>query len=310
MGLFNSLAVIFMLIVVGWASGRARLFTAEQVEGFEHFLFRFAIPCYLFTATITYDLNLLWNIQYSMAYLLLFAVIGLLVTGLHMLQYAGHTWGTVFWSRLLVKILAGAYVNTAGYALSVITILFTDPSAAILSNLLQALCLQPLFVLLLNCLKHRERSLLAKFLQTLMNPMVIFPLIGLGINYFEYAVPEVLVLTTRYFGDAVSSLSLFTFGLSISQLVVTRKQYDAWGLLAIKSLAHPLFAYVLGRYVFALKGYWLSTLVVTASAPTAVVVYLIAKRFTAEEQLTKTVVLFSSILSIVSLILMVYWGVV
>lgn len=51
-----------------------------------------------------------------------------------------------------------------------------------------------------------------------------------------------------------------------------------------------------------LESYWFNSLVIAASAPTALVVYLISKQFSTEEELVKKVVALSSVVATVSLI--------
>jgi len=77
-----------------------------------------------------------------------------------------------------------------------------------------------------------------------------------------------------------------------------------WALLLIvfiKNIIHPLVAFFIGNYLFHLDAYWLCSLMIAASAPTAFVVYLIAKQFSTEVDLVKRVVAISSIISLISL---------
>ncbi|MDC0348931.1 hypothetical protein OAN21_00790, partial [Alphaproteobacteria bacterium] len=51
-----------------------------------------------------------------------------------------------------------------------------------------------------------------------------------------------------------------------------------------------------------LEGYWLNSLVIAASAPTAFLVYLISKQFSTEEELVKKTIALSSVVAMISLI--------
>ena len=70
-----------------------------------------------------------------------------------------------------------------------------------------------------------------------------------------------------------------------------------------KNILHPLVAFYIGSNLLMLDGYWLSSLVIASSAPTAFLVYLMAKQFSTDQHLIKMTVAISSMLSLVSLIL-------
>ncbi|HEV2524290.1 MAG TPA: AEC family transporter, partial [Gammaproteobacteria bacterium] len=68
MTLIQSLLVIFAIIFVGVISQRRKLLNHIQIEGFELFLFKIAMPCFLFTATLQHDLGALLDTKYIISY--------------------------------------------------------------------------------------------------------------------------------------------------------------------------------------------------------------------------------------------------
>lgn len=300
MTVIQSLLVIFAIVSVGALCEWRKIFNVLHIEGFEIFLFKIALPCYLFNATLHYDFAVLFHPDYIYSYLLAFGVVALI------------TW-FYFWknsaSVICIKMLASGYINSAFYALPVITFLLGDPKAGILSNLLQVIIIQPIFITLLSFINHKEKTILHRLSTPLLTPLILMPILGLLCNYFQFIPHAVLIAVVKNIGMSAPSLALFTFGLTLggikfSKLTVRR---DFIILVAVKNIAHPFVAFLIGFYIFSLNHYWMPSLIIATSAPTAFLVYLIAKQFSAEPQMVKMVVAISSIASIGSLILIPFF---
>lgn len=202
-----------------------------------------------------------------------------------------------------MRILAAGYVNAAIYALPVITILLKDPTAAIIGNMLQVIIIQPILLVVCNALKHKEKSLSKKIFSTVTAPHIIMPIMGISLNYLQIGLPLPIVDAISQIGYGASSLALFAFGLTLGATKITSKclQFDLLSVVLAKNLLHPLIAICVG-YFMQLEGYWLNSLIIAASAPTAFIVYLISKQFAAEEELVKKTIALSAIVSTISLI--------
>jgi len=296
MTLIQSLLVIFVIILVGVICQRRRVLNHIQIEGFEIFLFKIAMPCFLFTATLQHDLAALLHTQYIISYLLTFLV----VMGVVFLFFYRVNTASV----LCVKILASGYVNTAIYVLPIITFLLKDPTAGVLGNLIQVIIIQSVFIVILNFIHHKEKSTLKKLISILSTPMISMPVIGLFCNYWQIHLPTVITQAVQNVGGGASSIALFTFGLTLGGIKISKEIFDKDLLLIIfiKNIMHPLIAFCIGNYILHLEGYWLNALVIATSGPTGFIVYFIAKQFRIEPDLMKKVVAISSMSSLVSLV--------
>jgi len=298
--LIQSLLVIFVIIFVGVISQRRNILNPVQIEGFEIFLFKIAMPCFLFTATLQHDLAALLHIQYIISYLLTFLVVMAVVL---LLFYSTNTA-----SVLCIKILASGYVNTAIYALPIITFLLKDPTAGVLGNLVQIIIIQSVFIVTLNFIHHKEKSTIKKLISIVSTPMIAMPLIGLLCNYWQINLPSIIIQAVQNVGNGASSIALFTFGLTLGSIKINKEIFDKKLVLiiVIKNIMHPLIAFCIGNYLLHLEGYWLNALVIAASAPTGFIIYLIAKQFCIETVLIKRVVAISSMSSLVSLVVITF----
>lgn len=76
-------------------------------------------------------------------------------------------------------------------------------------------------------------------------------------------------------------------------------------ILLTKNILHPIVAFLIGKYLFNLKDYWLNALVISTAAPTAFLVYLIAKKFDIEVKLIRNIITQSMIISLLILSIIV-----
>lgn len=295
MTLFSPLITIFFVILVGIFCYKKELFNKTQIDGFELLLFKIIMPSYLFAAAYKNDLSALLNMEYIAAYLLTFAILALIVKVLFIKNLS-----TI---AVCMRILAASYVNAAIYTLPVITILLKDPTAAIIGNIVQVIIIQPIFIILLNTIKHKEKSLTKKIVSVITTPLIIMPIIGILFNYLQITLPIPIIDAIFHIGSGASGLALFAFGLTLGATKITTKclKFDLLSIVFTKNLIHPLVAIFIA-YLMKLESYWFNSLVIATSAPTAFVVYLISKQFSTEEELVKKVVALSSVISIISLV--------
>lgn len=296
MSVIQSLLIIFTIISVGIACEKRKLLNQNQIEGFEVYLFKIAIPCYLFSSILKHDLKSLIQTQYIFSYLLSFFAITLIAFYYFKRDNA---------SSIALKILASSYLNTAIYILPIITFLFGNPIAGVIGNLIQVLLVQPIFITILSFINNKEKPIITKLLSIISAPLVAMPIMGLLCNYLQFTPPGVITSVLQNFGNGASSIALFVFGLSLGTIKITRKDFsqDLLFIIATKNFIHPLLAFYIGKYLFALDSYWLNSLVICSSAPPAFIVYLIAKQFSTEQDLIKKIVAISSVASLISLVI-------
>lgn len=300
MTLLQTLITILAIIGVGVFCQRRKVFNHAQTEGFEQFLFKIGIPCYLFNATLNYTFTELVDTRYICSYLLSFLVVAFVVSC--------YFYRRLTAAQICIKILASGYVNAAIYALPVITFLFNDPKAAILSNLIQVIIIQSLFIILISLVVHSEKSFTVRILSSISSPIIVMPFLGLLLNFFGFELNITIIKVIQNLGHCAMSIALFTFGLSLGSLSLSERIFkkDIMFIVLTKNVVHPLAAMLIGGYIFCLDKYWLNSLVITTSAPTAFVVYLISKQFEIEQDKVKAVLAISSAISLITLFLITW----
>jgi malonate transporter len=271
-----------------------------HIEGFELFLFKIAIPCYLFGKIANSNFFEVINLAYLFSYIVVFLIISI-ISYLYFFKEQNI-------ANICIKILASGYVNAAIYNIPIITILLGDPSAAVIGNIIQVVVIQPVFIMVLYQAKHKEGSMAKKLIKSITTPLVILPLLGILISYYEVKLPDTIILIFENIGFGASNISLFVLGLNISKFKIKFIDLDRSTLyiLTTKNILHPVIAFFIGKYLFTLKSYWLAALVISTAAPTAFLVYLIAKKFDIEVNLIRNVMVQSMLLSLFTLGIIVF----
>ena len=295
MNLFNSLFTIFAIIFLGIFCAKRKIVNGTQIEGFEIFLFKLIMPCYLFTVTLNSSLRELLNVDYILSYLVTFICVGL-VTAISFRKDNA--------SEISIKILASGYANSSIYALPIITFLLGDPIAAALAALLNVLIIQLSMVTVLNVINHNDKSIIKLLVKIVANPLFVMPIAGFLCNYLYLDLYIGILETIKTIGGASSSLALFTFGLGMAEIKITKNSLNKESIIIIliKNILHPIIAFYIGHHIFDLEEYWLWSLIIGTSAPTAFVVYIIAKEFIEDSHSIKKEVALSCIFSLFSLI--------
>lgn len=299
MSFIQSLGTIFLIILTGIICRKMKILNQTHVEGFEIILFKILTPCYLFSSIIERDLKTLLYLPYACSYLLSFVFVAIITFLIFNKDDS---------SFVYIKILASSYTNTAIYSLPVITFLLENPLSAILSNLLQVIIIQSVFLILIGFTTNKKESVIIRLKSLILTPLIIMPILGLLYNYLQISISPLIFQPISTFGNGASSIALFTFGLMVGGISFTRNDINKHLILivVIKNIAHPIIAYAVGKYIFQLSSYWLTSLVIVTSAPTAFIVYLIAKQFSIDQELVKKVVALSSIASLFSLTLIIF----
>lgn len=192
MTLIQSLSAIFLIIFLGVICHKRKILNHVQVEGLEISLFKILTPCYLFSSIIKYDIKALINLPFIYSYLLSFIFIAILTS---FIFYKNNS------NILLIRVCAAGYVNTAIYALPIITFLFGNPVAAIISNLLEVIVIQSIFITVISLSTSKQKSITARLLALISTPLIVMPVLGLLCNYMQIAINSIIMQATHTLGN-------------------------------------------------------------------------------------------------------------
>ncbi|MCX5072031.1 AEC family transporter [Streptomyces sp. NPDC054949] len=285
---------------------RRKTVPAEASKAFADYAFLFAVPCYLFGNIYASDLGALFDWRaiggYAAAAALAAAVVALVAVAR----------GTREPRAVALRVMAGVQVNTAYFAVPVFITVF-GTAAPIFPVLLFQVCVLSLVVIAIMELGRSgpgtggPRTKLARAVAaSLATPLVLACNAGIVLNLLSVRVPGVVLEGAAFVGDSASPVALFALGLHLggAGLDVRGTTREELLLIGFKCLAFPLLAWAVCGWLFGVRGDWLAYLVLIAAMPTPQNLFIFAQRYDVGVDLSASLVIKSSM---VSLLLLPLW---
>jgi len=242
----NALVPIFFGISLGYLAGWRGIVDNKNVAGLNAFLLSYALPAALFLATaqtprqmLAYHAKLFGILALSMIATFFVA----LAIELKLFKF------TLADSAAMTLTLA--LPNWVAVGLPLFLVLYGPDGAApvavaiVCGNVVAV----PLSLLLLEAggVQSSSISALRRFSlglwKTLLKPIVIGPLFGMGLSLIGCTIPAVLVRSLGFFSQTAAGVALFVTGLVLSRQSVSLGA-NVLGGLVLKLMAQPLLAFV------------------------------------------------------------------
>ncbi|GAA4827033.1 AEC family transporter [Saccharopolyspora rosea] len=293
-GVIQGFGVIAAIVLVGYLLGRLGVLGDAAREVLTKLSFYVATPALLLKMLAGSDVAVLVSVPLLVSALSTFFVAGLFVV-------LGVLRG---WSirRTAIGALCSSYVNAGNLGIPIAVYVLGDASLVAPVMLLQLLVLTPLGLTVIDLAGPGSsgavwRRLLAPF----RNPILVCALLGVAVSASGGKIPGPVLEPISLLGDMSVPSVLLAFGLSLRGSALPGGGPERWPVLAsvvLKSVVHPLSAWVIGAGVFGLTGTALFAVVVIASLPAAQNLFAYASQYDTGVRLARESILLSTILSV------------
>ncbi len=290
----------FALIGCGYLAGHKGLLGDEGIKGLNAFVFYFALPALIFGSLASKPLADIFNPGFMGAYL------AASITVFAMASIIGRM---IFKGSLGVCALQGqaASVGNVGYlALPLIVALLGVEATlpVVLGWLVDLVILVPLSIALLEIDRH-DTGAWADFTRNVtkgvvMNPFVLSIAAGVLYAASGQGIPAPLDSFTGLLGKAAGPCALFALGATLAGRPMADGLSEAAYLGAFKLLIHPAVMWVSMVMIFQIEPLWATAAVLTAAAPVAGNVYIIAQSFGVYVLRASTSILISTAVAVLS----------
>jgi len=299
---FDTLAPIFGLLVLGFGAARLRVIDQAGVRGLVLFVFNFSIPALLMRSLSAMELTA------DMEWGFLFAFYG----GSIVTYGLGMVVGRVgFRQPLSEQAIFGMGAGFANIVMMGIPVVLTalGPEASLPMLLIIAfhsMTFMPLTVALVQSGRSDGRGLTPAARaagvasDVLRNPIILGILAGLAVNAIGVGIWRPVDELLNFLGMAAVPCALFAMGGSLAGYPLRGDITPALILGTLKLVVHPFLVWALAVPVLGLEGLWVSVAVVMAAMPSAVNVYLFGERYQSVPGVAARTVLFTSIGSLLS----------
>ncbi|MFT4201643.1 AEC family transporter [Gordonia sp. (in: high G+C Gram-positive bacteria)] len=300
-GVIAGFTVIFLVVGIGLALGRAGTLGPTATEVLSRLVFFVCTPALLFHSLVTADLRDVFSST------LVIAGGTALTIGL-LYAVIARLWLHRSPADLMIGALSSSYVNSVNLGVPIAMYVLDDRSFIAPLLLFQILLYSPiaLTVLDITALPAGGRRVWRDAIVTpLTNPILLGGVAGLVVSGLHWHPPSALLDPFRMLGDASVPLALLVFGLSLSARRKgtsddgePRPTRDVALAAVLKMLAMPALAYAISRWGFGLSGHHLFAQVVIAALPTAQNVLVYAVRYQRGQAMARDAALVTTLASI------------
>ncbi len=287
---------VFGVVVIGWVTVRAGVFSDTAIDGISDFVFTVAIPLLLFRTLATAGLPEIipWGVLFSY-YLGAYVIFGL-----------GMFLAAVVFAKPLSGQGAfagsGCFSNTVLLGIPIILAVFGDEASAPLFLVIGVhnAILLPLLVVVLGMGQRRTGALLGGLRETIVdlirNPLVIGLVGGLVYGRLAPPLPGPVDDILRMLGTAGAPVALFALGGTLARHRISGYVGEALVISILKLVLQPLVVWLLATRVFDLDPVWAAVVTLLAAMPTGVNVFIFANRYGAGTATAGTTIIMSTAL--------------
>ncbi|HNB52488.1 MAG TPA: AEC family transporter [Anaerolineales bacterium] len=300
MTIFTVIFPVFAIALAGYLSARFKILDQRDVEGISKFVFAIAIPILLFNSladvTLPEEINWQFWLSYYLISLLIYAVA----------VWISHRWFGHTPREQAIFGLGASYSNMVLVGLPIISTGLGEDALLPIFLLISIHSATLFFVVTLlvergdgNGLTVRQVTVLT--LKNLSrNPIIIGLMSGLAFNLLKIPIPTMVDDALGTLGDAALPCAIFVLGASLNAYKLAGHFREAWAMIGLKMVVHPLLVAVMALAVFHLDPLWAAVAVMMAGMPVGVNSFIFAQKYQAGIAVTSTAILISTLLAVVS----------
>jgi malonate transporter len=301
----NVLLPIFALILVGYVCRRTHRLGPTAASEINRMVVWLCLPALLFTATAHATWDQIWHPGFVLTFTLSTMAM-FVVTLLVRRRKAGH------FADASIDALSASYANT-GYIGIPLCIMVLGPEGlepALIASLL-VVCV--VFGIALVCIEiglqseaRVHRIVLKVLLALAKNPLVVSPILGACWAASGLPLPGALDKFLSLLGAATTPCALISLGLFLAHKQQGPRQGTTL-LVLIKLIAHPLLTWFLAFKVFHLPPLWANSALLLSALPTGTGPFMLAEYYKREASVVSSTILVSTLGSLVTLSLCIYY---
>lgn len=289
----RQVAVLFLMILAGWACVRTGAIGMEAKKAFSDLLLVLVVPCMVINSYLTeFDWRTLHNLLLAYGLSVVLIAVGLGLTMLLTGRCAGA-------ERPILR-FACIYSNAAYMGFPLISALFGA------EGLLYASAYVTVFNILLwtqGVMMLQGQMRLREAVRAIVKtPVLLAVAVGLVLYLTQFPVPELLRTPLGMIGDMNTPLAMFITGMMIAGTDLRRllrRRELAW-VIGIRLVLVPLACFALYR-LLGVSGMAPQVVLLLEACPSAAITSVFSVRFGYDEDLAAGAVVFTTMLSIVTL---------
>ncbi|MFI9411310.1 AEC family transporter [Nocardia gamkensis] len=294
-----SVVPIVAIFVGGVIFARRKIISATDSSVLSEFVFRLAVPAYLFAELYSADLAVLFEPHslsvYAATALFAAALVAAWARFVHRADVRG----------IALRIMAAVQVNSAYFAIPVLMLFFGDATPIFPVLLFQVLVFTMLVVAVMeataagNAPAPTWRRVILGAGRSLLTPVVLACLAAVTLNAATVPVPAVILRSCEFAGAAAAPVALFALGLYLGGVGLRWRgaTADENALVVVKCVLFPLLMWA-AMNLAEVPDPWRGSLVLIAAMPAPQNLFTVAQAYDTDVGLAAAAVVKSTIVAL------------
>lgn len=292
----NPIFPIFTIMLVGIVLGKRKVFTFSDAQTINRFVFYGVLPPLVFSLTYGAPLDQL-NFLVISLYFLSEVMVFSLTTALVRL------WLKRDLAESILLGMASCFVNHVFFILPIVTLLYGDQgvlpiSAIITIDTIVVFCGM---IMGLEIAAHRRDSLHKVGVSLLRNPVLVGVVCGLAFNLGSIDLHEGVDTFLAFSGKAAAPAALFSLGIIVSGIRLSRIDHGALLVTVMKIVVHPLLLWLLFSLAGSLDGSWSRAALLAAAGPCGAMPFVLALQYKIKPDSIGAAIIYSTVASLITL---------
>ena len=296
---------IFALILLGYVCRKTNRLGERAASEINRMVVWLCLPALIFKVTATALWSEIWQPAFIATFIIGCLVMFVLTLGWRLAQ-----------RRSLVEAsidgLSSSYANTGYVGIPLCLLVFGHAGLepALIASLIVVCLLFAISVVLIEIGLQEERNLLRACLVVLRalskNPLVVSPILGAAWALTGIGLAKPVLQLLDMLAAATTPCALISLGLFLAEKQQGRRD-GAWPLVLIKLIGQPLLTGYLAFRVFHLPPLWAQAALLLSALPTGTGPFMLAEFYGQEAGVVSRSILISTLGSLVTLTVCLYW---
>lgn len=289
----NPVFPIFAIMFLGIILGKRKVFDFRDAHTINRFVFYVLVPPVIFSLIFSAPLG---QINYTVITLWVIAE----ATIFAITVYTVRTWLKRSKLESMLLAMASCFVNHVFFILPIVTVLYGDrgvvPLSAIIS--IDTVIFFCGMIMALEVVVHRGDSYLKVGASFLRNPVLVAMALGLTANLMDLNLHDGVTTFLSFTGSAAAPAALFSLGVIIADVKLSRIDCGALVVTAMKTIVHPLLLWFLISLTTNLDPTWSKTVLLTAAGPCGAMPFVLAMQYKIKADSIGMAIIYSTVASL------------
>ncbi len=292
----NPVFPIFAIMFLGIILGKRKVFKFSDAQTINRFVFYGVLPPLIFNLIFSAPLG-----QLNYTVIALYVLTETILFGVTV--YIVRIWlkRTILESLLLG--MASCFINHVFFILPIVTALYGEAGALPLSAII-AIDTVIFFcgmVMALEVVAHRGDSYLKVAASFLRNPVLAAMALGLLLNLMDVKLHGGIETFVSFAGKAAAPAALFSLGVIMADVQVSRLDRAALTVTSMKTVVHPLLIWVFFSLLDNLDLTWTKTVLLSAAGPCGAMPFVLALQYKIKADSIGMAIIYSTVASLFTL---------